>query len=103
MSAPLSSVQQSGKKLGTSIQASVRDRISPRGVIGIPQDGPVYAGSAGIYWNWMPGVIGGVSDYSGLSTETGVPMGTPALDYETKVGGGPTSAQVPDFGGTAAY
>jgi hypothetical protein len=103
MTAPLSSVQQSGKKLGTGIQSSVRDRIAPRGVVGIPQDGPVYAGSAGIYWNQMPAFIGGISDFSGFSTETGVPMGTPAVSDELKVGGGPTSAQVPDFGGTAAY
>jgi hypothetical protein len=104
MSAPLSSkLFGSGVPQGTGTGSHVRDYIAPRGVIGIPQDGPEYAGSAGIYWDQMPAIIAGSSGYSALSTETGVPMGTPAIDSELKVGGGPSQAEVPDYGGTAAY
>jgi hypothetical protein len=91
------------KTLATGIYGNVRDGIAPRGVIGIPQEGPVYAGSAGIYWDEMPGVIGGQSNYGALSTVTGVSEGTPDVGYTDKVGGGRTTAQIPDYGGTAAF
>lgn len=103
MSAPLSGQFDSEEEQTTGMFAGPRGQKAPRGVINLPQDGPVYAGSAGIYWDQMPAFIGGQSGYAGLSTETGAPMGTPAIDSELKNGGGPTTAQVPDFGGTAAY
>jgi len=103
MSAPLSGQFNTDINQATGMFGATRTQIAPRGVIGIPQDGPVYAGSAGIYWNQMPAFIAGQSDFAGFSTETGVPMNTPVVESETKVGGGPSSAQVPDYGGTAAY
>lgn len=103
MTAPLSGQFDQEEKQATGGYAGPRGQIAPRGVINLPQDGPVYAGSAGIYWDQMPGLIGGVSDFVGLSTVTGVPMGTPDVQAEAKVGGGPATAQVPDLGGTAAY
>jgi hypothetical protein len=103
MSVPLSGQFDQESTQTTGMMAGPRGQKAPRGVVGVPQDGPVYAGSAGIYWNQMPAFIGGISDFAGFSTETGVPMGTPAVSDELKVGGGPTSAQVPDYGGTAAY
>lgn len=104
MTAPLSGqFSQPGGYLATGMFGGPRGQKAPRGVIGIPQNGPVYAGSAGIYWNIMPAMIGGIADYAGLSTETGAPMGTPDVQNEAKVGGGPAQAEVPDYGGTAAY
>jgi hypothetical protein len=103
MTTPLSGQFDQEVNQAEGMYAGPRGQKAPRGVINLPQDGPVYAGSAGIYWDKMPAFIGGISDFSGFSTETGVPMGTPAVDSELKNGGGPTTAQVPDFGGTAAY
>jgi hypothetical protein len=103
MSAPLSGQFDSELNQATGMFAGPRGSKAPRGVTRVPQDAAVYVGSAGIYWNQMPAVIGGISGYAGLSTETGSPMGTPAIDSELKNGGGPTTAQVPDLGGTAAY
>jgi hypothetical protein len=100
MTAPLSGQfdQEAYQAVGPG--GSVRNNIAPRGVINLPQDGPVYAGRAGVMWSQMPALIAGDSGYGSLSTQTGVPMGTPDVEYEQKVGGGPNTAQVPDYGGT---
>jgi hypothetical protein len=103
VTAPLSGQFDQEANQTTGMFSAPRTNIAPRGVVNLPQDGPVYAGSAGIYWDQMPAFIGGQSGYQALSTETGVPMGTPAVEDELKVGGGPSQAQVPAYGGTAAY
>lgn len=90
----------------TGMFGGPRGRIRPRGAyavagVGDPRYG--YAGTPGYAWNVMPGLLGGISGYAALSTITGVPVGTPEVESESKVGGGVTDAQVPDLGGTAAY
>jgi hypothetical protein len=100
MTAPLSGQFNSDINQATGGGGTPRGLIAPRGVTGIPKNAPIYVGSAGIYWDQMPAFIAGQSGYAGLSTETGVPMGTPNVEYEQKVGGGPNTAQVPDYGGT---
>jgi hypothetical protein len=106
MSAPLSANQMAASRpLATGIYGSDRDLIAPRGSY-IPIDNSlmnVYQGNAGNQWSGMPAFIAGTSNYAGLSTVTGVPEGTPDVGYTDKVGGGRTTAQIPDFGGTAAY
>jgi hypothetical protein len=95
MSAPLSGQFDTEINQTTGMYAGPRGRISPRGV--------TYAGVPGMFWDQMPALIAGQSDYVGLSTVTGAPAGTPDVGYTDKVGGGAGAAQIPDFGGTAAY
>jgi hypothetical protein len=57
----------------------------------------------GYFWNNYPAMIAGTSDYASMSTTTGAPVGTPTEESMLKVGGGPSQADVPDYGGTAAY
>jgi hypothetical protein len=62
-----------------------------------------YAGN-GMYWNNYPGLLSGISGYAAVSTATGSPVGTPEVPAnDLKVGGGPSQAEIPDYGGTAAY
>jgi len=87
----------------TGMYAGPRGEVLPRGALNPPQDTTVYAGSSGIFWDQMPAVISGATNYAGVSTITGVPMGTPEDAESGKVGGGAAKAQIPDYGGTAAY
>lgn len=104
MTAPLSSQFEQEEQKATGMFGGPRRLIAPRGAQSVVQDGPIYAGSAGVYWNQMPAIIGGIADFAGLSTETGSPMRTPDVGAGTgKVGGGAAQAEVPDYGGTAAY
>lgn len=70
--------------------------------------GTTYGGQGlGWYWQGYPAVTGGLTDYDPRVTEVGsnmqAVMSQPQVASELKVGGGPTQAQVPDYGGTAAY
>jgi hypothetical protein len=60
---------------------------------------PGYSG-VGFYADMVPAMIAGLTRYGGLSTETGVPLGTPTEESMLKAGGGPSKAQIPDYGGT---
>lgn len=105
MTAPLSAIQQSGQPLATGMMGGKKQVIAPRGsyiVQGVGDPAMGYSGY-GYFWNNYPALIGGTSRFGDVSTETGVPVGTPVPQDEKKVGGGPTEAQVPDYGGTAAY
>jgi hypothetical protein len=101
MTAPLSGQFDLGQMDAPGIYANTRDNIVPRGAMSLPQDKLIYNGRAVDYWNSIPAMIGGISDFAGYSTQTGVPMGTPAVEDELKVGGGPSKAEVPDYGGTS--
>jgi hypothetical protein len=103
MSAPLSGQFTDNMPQATGQYAAPNVDIAPRGVQRLPQDGPVYVGSAGIYWNKMPAFIAGQNSFAGYSTLTGVPEGTPIQAEFGKVGGGAPEAQIPAYGGTAAY
>lgn len=105
MSVPLSAVQHSNQPLATGMFGGPRGAKAPRGsyiVQGVGDPAMGYAGY-GFFWNTYPALIAGTSDYAGVSTTTGVPVGTPSEESMLKVGGGPTKAEVPDYGGTAAY
>jgi hypothetical protein len=109
MSAPLSGqfYQEEQQDLATGMFGGPRGRIAPRGsytVQGVGDPAMGYNGY-GYYWGQYPAIVGGTSDYQAMSTITGVPVGTPEPEYqsEAKVGGGPAQAEVPDYGGTAAY
>lgn len=105
MSVPLSAAQQSSGALATGMFGGPRGRIAPRGsyvVMGVGDPAMGYSGY-GYFWNNYPSMIAGKSDYAGMSTTTGVPVGTPTEESMLKVGGGPSQAEVSDYGGTAAY
>lgn len=90
-----------------------RSRIRPRGaytVTGVGDPNMGYNG-LGYHWNTYPGLLGGLSGYQGVSTETGMPVDNTHTADSLKVGGGVTTA-IPDDGipsqgmsegGTAAY
>jgi hypothetical protein len=103
MSAPLSGQFTDNMPQATGQYAAPTTDIAPRGVKRLAHDTPVYVGSAGIYWNQMPAFIAGQNNFAGFSTLTGVSEGTPIEAEFGKVGGGTAEAQVPDYGGTAAY
>jgi hypothetical protein len=70
--------------------------------------GTTYGGQGdGWYWNAYPNVIGGLNEYDARVTDVGSNMAAvmdqPEVASESKVGGGPSQAEVPDYGGTAAY
>lgn len=105
MSAPLSALQQTNRPLATGMMGGKKQVIAPRGsyiVQGVGDPAMGYAGY-GYYWNVYPGLIAGTSRFGGVSTETGSPVGTPMPENEKKIGGGPTEAEVPAYGGMAAY
>jgi hypothetical protein len=90
-----------------------RRRIRPRGSYSFAGVGDPLMGynGYGAFWTQYPGMIAGQSGYGGMSTITGVPVGTPSEDSMKKVGGGPSRAlgdtavptQGMSQGGTAAY
>lgn len=106
MSAPLSGVQHSTDRQTTGMFGGPRGRIAPRGsyvVQGVGDPAMGYSGY-GYFWGPYTQLMSGSANYAGMSTITGVPVGTPNVpDNELKVGGGPSQAEVPDYGGTAAY
>lgn len=106
MSTPLSGPQfESDQNLATGMFGGPRGRIAPRGsyvVQGVGDPAMGYSGY-GYFWNNYPALIGGTSEYAAMSTVTGAPLGTPDVGSEKKVGGGPTDAEIPAYGGTAAY
>ena len=70
--------------------------------------GTTYGGQGlGWYWQGYPNIIGGLTEYDPSVTMTGSNMQAvndqPEVASESKVGGGPSQAEVPDYGGTAAY
>ena len=70
--------------------------------------GTTYGGAGlGWYWQGYPAIIGGLTEYDPNVTSTGSNMSAvmdqPEVASESKVGGGPSQAEVPDYGGTAAY
>lgn len=70
--------------------------------------GTTYGGQGlGWFWQGYPNVIGGLTEYDPAVTMTGSNMqavnAQPVIESESKVGGGRAKAQVPDYGGTAAY
>lgn len=70
--------------------------------------GTTYGGAGlGWYWRGYPNIIGGQTEYDPSVTMTGSNMDAvnaqPQVISELKVGGGPSQAEVPDYGGTAAY
>ena len=82
-----------------------RGRVAPRGaytVMGVGDPNLGYNGS-GFYWSTYPGLLGGQSGYQNVSTETGMPVGSVQTADTAKVGGGAAQAEIPDYGGTAAY
>ena len=104
MSAPLSATQPFPRQVG-GMFGGPRGRIIPDGAytatgVGDPNMG--YNGD-GWYWQQYPYVISGLSGYATPSTETGAPTNTYVENSSMKVGGGTNTAQVPDYGGTAAY
>jgi len=105
MSAPLSSQFEADQNLATGMFGAPRGRIAPRGsyvVQGVGDPAMGYSGY-GYFWHNYPALIAGTSDYAAMSTTTGAPVGTPAEESMLKAGGGPTKAEIPDYGGTAAY
>lgn len=55
------------------------------------------------FWNQYPYVIGGLTEYDAQATMPGSnlqALGASVPASELKVGGGPSQAQVPDYGGT---
>jgi hypothetical protein len=71
-------------------------------------NGVTYGGQGlGWFWNGYPAIIGGLTEYDPGVTMTGSNMQAvndePEVASESKVGGGPSQAEVPDYGGTAAY
>ena len=55
------------------------------------------------FWNQYPYVIGGLTEYSPQATMPGSnlqALGPSVAESDLKVGGGPSQAQVPDYGGT---
>lgn len=70
--------------------------------------GTTYGGQ-GLGWYWMgyPAITGGLTEYDPRVTMTGSNLSAvqsqPEVASESKVGGGPSQAEVPDYGGTAAY
>jgi hypothetical protein len=105
MSAPLSAVQYSPRQT-PGMFGGPRGRITPDGAYtatgtGDPKYG--YRGD-GWYWNQYPNVISGINGYAAPSTQTGMPLGSPDPEDGTgKVGGGAAQAEIPAYGGTAAY
>jgi hypothetical protein len=65
--------------------------------------GGAYYNGDGWYWERYPNIISGMQGTTVPSTETGVTLDTPMPQSELKVGGGPSQAEIPDYGGTAAY
>ena len=70
--------------------------------------GTTYGGQGlGWFWQGYPNVIGGLTEYDPSVTMTGSNMqavnAQPEIASESKVGGGRSQAEVPDYGGTAAY
>jgi hypothetical protein len=70
--------------------------------------GTTYGGQGlGWYWQGYPNITGGLTEYDKNVTETGsnmqAVMSQPKIASESKVGGGRSKAQIPDYGGTAAY
>lgn len=69
--------------------------------------GTTYGGSGlGWYWQGYPNVIGGLTEYNPQALMPGSniqAVGATQDASELKVGGGPTQADIPDYGGTAAY
>jgi hypothetical protein len=103
MSAPLSGQFSDNLPQTTGQYAAPNVDIAPRGTTRLAQDSPVYVGSAGIYWDKMPTFIAGQNRFAGFSTLTGATLGTPAEAELGKVGGGASKAEIPAYGGTAAY
>lgn len=55
------------------------------------------------FWNQYPYVVGGLTEYDPRATMTGSnlqALGPSVEQSELKVGGGPSQAEVPDYGGT---
>jgi hypothetical protein len=112
MTAPLSGqFEEEQRKLATGQYGGRTAIIAPRGkytVAGVGDPRYGYTG-AGIMWNEMPAVIGGLPSGEPISTTTGVPVGTPAEESMEKVGGGVNGTQADELptgnsvGGTAAY
>ena len=104
MTAPLSASQPFPEQV-TGMFGGPRGRISPRGAYSFAGVGDPLMGYAGYgaFWQQYPGIIAGQSGYGAMSTTTGAPVATPAEESMVKVGGGPAEAEIPDYGGTAAY
>lgn len=111
MSQPLSGEQFTQPETG--MFGAPRGRIRPRGsymVAGVGDPAYGYAGY-GYYWNAYPAMVAGQTDFGGVSTETGMPVGVSQEETNEKVGGGATTANQDDNvpsqgmsqGGTAAY
>lgn len=86
----------------------------PRGMVGhtlqgnIAQtSGTTYGGQGlGYYWQQYPGVVAGRTEYDPQATLPGSNLEAFVQSTENalgKVGGGVQQAEVPDYGGTAAY
>jgi hypothetical protein len=107
MTSPLSPEFDNAQHQVAGMFGGPRGRKSPRGSYTIPGVGDPKKGYSGYGYYWGPysQLMSGTSDIAGLSTETGSPVGTPSpVAYDMlKVGGGRAEAQVPDYGGTAAY
>lgn len=69
--------------------------------------GTTYGGAGlGWYWQSYPNVISGLTEYATDATMPGSnieAVRATEVASESKVGGGPSQAEVPDYGGTAAY
>lgn len=69
--------------------------------------GRTYGGSGyGWFWDSYPSVISGLTEYDPQATMTGSNLDAvkaTEVASESKVGGGRSQAEVPDYGGTAAY
>lgn len=105
MAVPLSCQFTQEEQQVTGMFGGPRGVIRPRGaytVAGVGDPNMGYQGN-GFYWNTYPGLLGGLSQYQNVSTETGSPVGSVGTADTAKVGGGPGQAEVPDYGGTAAY
>lgn len=106
MTAPLSPQFEPKGKLATGMFGGQKQVIAPRGsyvVNGVGDPAMGFNGD-GYYWNLYANLMSGTSDVGPISTSTGSPLGTPEPEDGTgKVGGGAAQAQIPDYGGTAAY
>lgn len=101
MTVPLS-LRQAAPQQTPGIQAAVRDRIIEGGAYTVARD-PIYNGTAGINWDYMPAAIAGQTEFAANSTQTGSNLQTVEDLAMSKVGGGAAYAQPSPMGGTAAY
>lgn len=68
--------------------------------------GTTYGGQGlGLYWYSYPSVIGGMTEYNPAALMPGSDLSAvqQSETFTDKVGGGAAQAEIPDYGGTAAY